>query len=50
MNKQIGWILLGIWLVFGALISLVPLFSFAYEGTLHSVLGLVAGVFILARR
>ena len=50
MNKQMGWILLGIWLVFGALISLIPSFSFPYEGTLHSVLGLVAGIFILVRR
>lgn len=50
MNKNLGMILLGIWLIFGALIALVPSFSFQYEGTIHAVLGLVAGILIVARR
>ena len=50
MNKQLGFVLLGVWLVLGALMSLIPTFIFPYEGTLHSVLGLVAGILILARR
>jgi len=50
MNKQLGFVLLGIWLILGALMSLVPTFVFPYEGTLHAVLGLLAGVLILMRR
>lgn len=50
MKRNLGQTLLGIWLVFGALITLVPSFSFAYEGMLHAVLGAVAGVLLLIRR
>ncbi len=50
MNKQLGFVLLGIWLIFGALIALVPSFSFPYEGAMHAVLGLLAGVLILMKR
>jgi len=50
MNKQLGFVLLGIWLIFGALIVLVPAFVFPYEGMIHAVLGLIAGILILMRR
>ena len=50
MNKQLGFVLLGIWLILGALMSLLPRFSFPYEGAVHAILGLLAGVLILMRR
>jgi hypothetical protein len=49
LNRNLGTLLLGIWLVLTGLISLVHL-SFSGLGTIMSVLALVAGFLIIVGR
>ena len=49
-TKNIGMLLLAIWLILGGLFVLVPRLSFGSEGTLMAILAIVAGVFILIGR
>jgi len=46
LTKNLGMLLLGIWLILGGLIPLLNL-SFSGLGTLMAVLALAAGVFII---
>jgi hypothetical protein len=48
-TRNIGMLLLGIYLILQGLIALVS-FSFAYLGTIMALLALVAGVLILLGR
>jgi hypothetical protein len=50
MTKNIGMILLAIWLILTGLIALVPAISFNGIGTVLAILAIVAGVFILIGR
>ena len=49
-TKNIGLLLLAIWLVLSGLMVLVPRFSFEAGGTVMAVLAIVAGVFIAIGR
>ncbi len=49
LTKNLGMLLLGIWLILGGLIPLLNL-SFSGLGTLMAVLAIAAGVFILLGR
>jgi len=49
LNRNLGTLLLGIWLVLTALISLIDL-RFSGLGTIMSVLALVAGLLIVVGR
>ena len=49
-TKNIGMLLLAIWLILTGLFVLVPRLSFSSEGTVMAVLAIVAGVFILLGR
>ncbi|MEO8635718.1 MAG: hypothetical protein ABI587_10625 [Gemmatimonadales bacterium] len=49
LTKNIGMLLLGIWLVFQGLIPLLSL-SFSGIGTLMAILAVAAGAFILIGR
>lgn len=49
LTKNIGMLLLGIWLILGGLIPLLNL-SFSGLGTLMAILAIAAGAFILLGR
>ena len=49
-TKNIGMLLLAIWLILTGLFVLIPRLSFGAEGTDMAVLAIVAGVFILIGR
>jgi hypothetical protein len=49
LTKNLGMLLLGIWLIVGGLIPLLNL-SFSGLGTLMAILGIAAGAFILLGR
>jgi hypothetical protein len=49
VNRNLGFLLLGIWLILHGLISLLSL-SFSGIGTLMALLALAAGVLILIGR
>ena len=49
LTKNLGMLLLGIWLILGGLIPLLNL-SFSGLGTLMAILAIAAGVFILLGR
>ena len=49
-NKKIGLLLLGIWLIVGGLMALMPRLSFEGAGSLMAVLAIVAGIFIVLDR
>ena len=46
-TKNIGMLLLAIWLILSGLMVLIPGFIFHGAATVMSILGIVAGVFIL---
>ncbi len=49
-TKNIGMLLLSIWLIATGLIILVPALSFSGEDKLRAILAIAAGVFILIGR
>ena len=49
-SKNIGMLLLGIWLVVSGVAALVPALYFNGLGTILAILAAVAGVFILMRK
>lgn len=49
-TKNIGMLLLAIWLILTGLFVLIPRLSFQGEGTLMAILAIAAGVFILIGR
>jgi hypothetical protein len=49
LTKNLGMLLLGIWLILSGLIPLLNL-SFSGLGTLMAILAIAAGVFILLER
>jgi hypothetical protein len=49
-TKNIGMLLLSIWLILTGLFVLVPTVAFNGLGTLMAILAIVAGVFILIGR
>ncbi len=49
-TKNIGMLLLAIWLILTGLIVLVPALAFNGVGTVLAILAIVAGVFILIGR
>jgi len=49
LNKNIGMLLLGIWLILGGLIPLLNL-SFSGLGMLMAILAIAAGTFILLEK
>lgn len=50
LTKNIGMILLAVWLIVGGLMVLIPAFTFSGAGTVMAILAIVAGVFILIGR
>ncbi len=49
-TKNIGMLLLAIWLILTGLVVLVPALAFNGIGTVLAILAIVAGVFILIGR
>jgi hypothetical protein len=49
-SKNIGMLLLGIWLIVSGLIALVPAIFFTGLGVMMAILAILAGVFILMRK
>ena len=49
-SKNIGMLLLGIWLILSGLIVLVPAIYFSGLGTVMAILAVIAGIFILMRK
>ena len=50
ITKNIGMLLLGIWLIVSGVAVLVPAIYFNGLGTILAILAVVAGVFILMRK
>jgi hypothetical protein len=49
-SKNVGMLLLGIWLIVTGLIALVPAVFFNGLGVIMAILAILAGVFILMRK
>lgn len=49
-TKDVGMLLLGIWLVVSGAVALVPAVNFNGLGTILAILAVLAGVFILLRK
>ena len=49
-TKNIGMLLLAIWLILTGLFTVVPSLNFAQEAMVMAILGIVAGVFIAIGR
>jgi hypothetical protein len=49
-SKNIGMLLLGIWLIISGVTVLVPAIYFNGLGTIMAILAVAAGVFILMRK
>jgi hypothetical protein len=49
-RKNVGMLLLGIWLVISGVVVLVPAVFFNGLGTIMAILAVLAGVFILLRK
>ena len=49
-SKNVGMLLLGIWLILSGLIVLVPAIYFSGLGTVMAILAVIAGIFILMRK
>lgn len=48
--KNVGMLLLGIWLIVSGVITLVPAIYFNGLGTIMAILAVAAGIFILMRK
>jgi hypothetical protein len=49
-SKNVGMLLLGIWLILSGLVALVPAVYFSGMGAVLAILAVLAGIFILLRR
>jgi hypothetical protein len=49
-TKNVGMLLLGIWLIVSGVTVLVPAIYFNGLGTIMAILAVIAGVFILMRK
>jgi uncharacterized membrane protein len=49
-SKNIGMLLLGIWLIVSGVVALVPAVFFNGLGTIMAILAVLAGIFILLRK
>jgi hypothetical protein len=49
-TKNVGMLLLGIWLIVSGLVTIVPAVYFNGLGTIMAILAVVAGIFILLRK
>ena len=49
-SKNVGMLLLGIWLIVTGLIALVPAVFFNGLGVIMAILAILAGIFILMRK
>ncbi len=49
-KKNVGMLLLGIWLIVSGVAVLVPALYFNGLGTILAILGVLAGIFILMRK
>ena len=49
-SKNIGMLLLAVWLILSGLIALVPAVFFNGLGVLMAILAILAGIFILMRK
>jgi len=49
-KKNVGMLLLGIWLIISGVVVLVPALYFNGLGTLMAILAVLAGIFILMRK
>ena len=50
ITKNVGMLLLSIWLIISGLVALVPAVYFNGLGSILGILAIVAGVFILMRK
>jgi hypothetical protein len=50
ITKNIGMLLLGIWLIASGVIALIPAVYFNGLGTIMAILAILAGILILMRR
>jgi hypothetical protein len=50
ITKNIGMLLLGIWLIVSGVAALVPAVYFNGLGTILAILAVLAGIFILLRK
>ncbi len=50
VTKNIGMLLLGIWLVVSGLVAIVPAVFFVGLRVIMAILAILAGIFILLRR
>jgi len=50
VTKNVGMLLLGIWLIASGVITLVPAIYFNGLGTIMAILAVAAGIFILLRK
>ena len=49
-KKNVGMLLLGIWLIVSGVVALVPAVFFNGLGTIMAILAIAAGIFILMRK
>jgi hypothetical protein len=49
-SKNIGMLLLGIWLIVSGVVALVPAVFFNGLGAILAILAILAGIFILLRK
>ena len=50
VTKNVGMLLLGIWLIVSGLVTIVPALFFNGLGTLMAILAVIAGILILMRK
>jgi hypothetical protein len=49
-TKNVGMLLLALWLIVSGVVALVPALVFNGLGTIMAILAILAGIFILMRR
>jgi len=50
LTKNVGMLLLGIWLIVSGVVALVPALFFNGLGAIMAILAILAGIFILRQR
>jgi uncharacterized membrane protein HdeD (DUF308 family) len=50
ITKNVGMLLLGIWLIVSGVITIVPAIYFNGLGTIMAILAIIAGILILMRK
>ncbi len=49
-SRNVGMLLLGIWLIVSGVVAMIPALFFNGLGTIMAILAIVAGIFILLRK